>query len=333
MPKASIVVPVYNVEDYIEKCVSSILAQTEPDFELLLIDDGSTDNSAALCDSLAKSDARIKVIHQKNQGLGGARNTGINTAQGDWLLLIDSDDWIEPETLEKALATANSTAADIVVFGFRSVDMQGSTLQNFADSLPKNTALTLKSHKEILFTAPSAANKLYKTSLFKNSDIRYPVKVWYEDIRTTPKLIASADSVAFSDFIGYNYLLRSGSIMNNINLRRNTEIIDALSDILAYFRKNSLFNEYRDELCYLTLYHAYLTASVRVIRAEKADKPLARKTLLPAFKNFLIQNFPNYRENKYLNRLSKSQRLLWWLLEKKMYSIIALLFNIKDKLA
>ena len=103
MPKATVVVPVYNVEKYLEKCVDSILAQTEPDFELLLVDDGSTDGSGRLCDKLAEKDGRVRVIHQKNQGLGGARNTGIQQAQGDWLLLVDSDDWIEPQTLEKTM--------------------------------------------------------------------------------------------------------------------------------------------------------------------------------------------------------------------------------------
>ena len=100
MPKASVIVPVYNVEGYLEKCVQSVLAQTEKDFELLLVDDGSTDHSGKLCDTLAQTDSRIRVIHQQNQGLGGARNTGIREAKAPWILLADSDDWIEPEILE-----------------------------------------------------------------------------------------------------------------------------------------------------------------------------------------------------------------------------------------
>lgn len=333
MPKTSIIVPVYNVKEYLKKCVDSILAQTENDFELLLIDDGSTDESGTLCDTLAETDKRIRVIHQQNQGLGGARNTGIDAAQGDWLLLVDSDDWIEPETLEKALSTAKATSADMVVFDFRSVSMQGDTLQTFDSGLPKNTALSLTEHKDILLTSPCAWNKLYKAKLFKDSGIRYPSRVWYEDIRTTLKLMTAANSIAAADYVGYNYLQRPGSIMNNINLKRNTEIIEAFEDLLPYFRENGLFEEYRDELCYLTAYHEYFTASVRVLRAEKADKALARNKLLPSFKSFLTESFPNYRENKYLARLSKSQQLLWWLLEKKMYGCIVLLFKLKDRKA
>lgn len=333
MPKASVIVPVYNVKDYLNKCVASILAQTERDFELLLIDDGSTDESGALCDRLAETDSRIKVIHQENRGLGGARNTGITAATGDWLLFIDSDDWIEPETLEKTLTAGEHENADMVIFGFKSVDMQGNTLQNFVENLPKNTALSLKNHKEILLTSPCAWNKLYKTSLFKNSDIRYPLRVWYEDIRTTPKLMVNAQSIVFVDYVGYNYLQRSGSIMNSTDINRNIEIIDALDDVITYFRDNSLFDEYRDELCFLSAYHEYFTASVRVLRVESADKTSTRKTLLPNLKKFLTENFPDYSRCRYLNRLSGTQRVLWQLLEKKQYAGIRLLFKIKDKLS
>ena len=133
LPKATVVVPVYNVENYLIKCVDSILAQTEPDFELLLVDDGSTDGSGGLCDKLAERDGRVRVIHQENQGLGGARNTGIQAAVGDWLLLVDSDDWIEPQTLEKALEAGLREEADLVVFGYRSVDEAGRTLQTFLE--------------------------------------------------------------------------------------------------------------------------------------------------------------------------------------------------------
>ena len=186
MPKSSVIVPVYNVKDFLEKCVDSVLRQTERDFELLLIDDGSTDGSGALCDELAGRDNRIRVIHQENKGLGGARNTGIEAASGDWLLFLDSDDWIEPETLEKALTAGEQQNADMVLFGFRSVDMQGKELGIFLDALPKNEPLSPKTHKDLLLCYPCAWNKLYKKRLFLETGVRYPLRVWYEDIRTTP---------------------------------------------------------------------------------------------------------------------------------------------------
>ena len=127
----------------LEKCVDSILAQTEPDFELLLVDDGSTDGSGRLCDKLAEKDGRVRVIHQKNQGLGGARNTGIQQAQGDWLLLVDSDDWIEPQTLEKTMEAGLREEADLVMFAYRSVDEGGHTLRTFFENVPKERGMAL----------------------------------------------------------------------------------------------------------------------------------------------------------------------------------------------
>ena len=201
MPKATVVVPVYNVEKYLEKCVDSILAQTEPDFELLLVDDGSTDGSGRLCDKLAEKDGRVRVIHQKNQGLGGARNTGIQQAQGDWLLLVDSDDWIEPQTLEKTMEAGLREEADLVMFAYRSVDEGGHTLRTFLENVPKERGMALDAQPDMLLTSPSAWCRLYRRELLERTGILFPPRVWYEDMRTTPKLLAEARQVVYLDYV------------------------------------------------------------------------------------------------------------------------------------
>lgn len=323
MPKVSVVVPVYNVEQYVEKCVRSILSQTEKDFELLLVDDGSTDSSGQICDRLAAEDPRARVIHQKNQGLGGARNTGIEEAKGEWLLFVDSDDWIEPQTLEKALGAGTSAGVELVMFAFRSVNEAGETVQVFREELPKNISLSLSEHKDIFLTAPCAWNKLYRAGLFSRTGVRYPPRVWYEDIRTTLKLFLAADKAVFIDDIYYNYLLRAGSITKNVNAERNVEILEAFDDILSYFKAQGAFQAYREELCYLTLFHAYLTASVRVLNIDPSHG------LLPQFSAYVKKEFPDYRKNKYLPRLGKKRRLALFLLERRMYRFLALLFKIK----
>lgn len=323
MPKASVIVPVYNVREYLEKCVRSVLAQTEPDFELLLVDDGSTDGSGDLCDRLAGTDPRIRVIHQENRGLGGARNTGIAAARGDWLLLVDSDDWIEPEILARSLTAAEKAGADLAVFGLRSVDEEGNTLRLIREDLPLGQPLFLPDCPELLLIAPSAANKLYRRELFQRAGAQYPPRVWYEDLRTTPKLLAAARSVVFLDYPGYNYLQRAGSIMQSRNIDRNGEILDALDDLLAWFQENGLRDTYRGELEYLALYHGYLTASVRVIRLDK-NHPLVGK-----FAAALRERFPDYRRNPYLSRLTRNERILLFLLERRQYGLIRLIFKLK----
>ena len=323
MPKASVIVPVYKVEEYLEKCVQSILAQTERDFELILVDDGSPDRCGALCDSLAQTDPRIRVIHQENQGLGGARNTGIREARGDWLLLVDSDDWIEPKILEKAMEAGLREEADLVMFAFRTVDEQGRELGVFREDMPKERGITLQEHKEALLTAPCAWNKLYRRGFFQGTGLAYPPRVWYEDLRTSPKLMAKAGRMVFLDEVGYNYLQRQGSIMKSANLERNREILDAFDDLLPWFRKEGLFEAYRRELEYLAVFHVYLTAGVRVALADRKS-PLLRELAA-----YVEERFPGWRQNPYLPKLGGKRRLLVSLLQKKWYWAVSLLFKLK----
>ena len=323
MPKASIIVPVYNVKDYLEKCVASLLAQTCPDFELLLVDDGSTDGSGRLCDLLAESDPRIRVIHQENRGLGGARNTGIEAAAGDWLLLVDSDDWIDPTVLEHTLAAGEETGAELVIFGFRSVWEDGNVHREYREAFPANVPLEPPQRRDLLLIYPAAWNKLYRRELFTRTEVRYPPRVWYEDIRTTPKLLTAARSVAVLEDVGYNYLQRQGSIMNNKNVARSREILDAFDDLLAWFESRGLLEDYRRELEYLCLYHAWLTASVRVLRGDKTS------SLPDEFAAYLNEHFPAWRESPYLSRLTRNEQILLKLLEKRHYTAIRLLFKLK----
>ena len=324
MPKASVIVPVYNVEGYLEKCVQSVLAQTEKDFELLLVDDGSTDHSGKLCDTLAQTDSRIRVIHQQNQGLGGARNTGIREAKAPWILLADSDDWIEPGILEKTLAAAGKVPdIDLVMFAYRTVDEAGRELGVFRENMPKGQALSLDQRPDILLTAPCAWNKLYRASLFHDWGIEYPPRVWYEDVRTTPKLMTKARNMVFLDDVGYNYLQRKGSIMNSVNVERNREILEALEDVLGYFRQQGLSRRYHAELEHLAVAHVLLFALVRVLRMDR------KNPLLGQFAAFVKERFPHYRENKYLYKLTRNQRLALKLVDHKLYGVVELLFRIK----
>lgn len=323
MPKITVAVPIYNVKPYLEKCVQSVLGQTERDFELLLIDDGSTDGSGALCDRLAGQDPRIRVIHQENRGLGGARNTGIENAQGEWILFPDSDDWLEPNVLEKALSAAEKTGADMAVFAYRTVDEAGNILQEFRESVPTETGMDPRERKDLLLMAPTAWCRLCKTALFQENGLRFPPRVWYEDVRTTTKLIPRCGKIVYTDCVGYNYLQRAGSIMNNVNLQRNREIIEAFEDMLGWYGEQGLMDKYQAELEYLTVFHVFLTASVRVARIDR------KSPLLGEFARFTQGRFPNWRENRYLPGLGGKRRLLLWLLEKRMYGAVSLLFKIK----
>ncbi len=321
--KASIIIPVYNVEKYLGKCIESAMNQTEKDIEIILVDDGSSDTSREICDGYSMRDERIKVIHQENKGLGGARNTGIAAATADWLFFLDSDDYLDEDTVEKTLEAAEKYQTDMVVFGMRSVDEKGFALASLVDGVEKNTAFAAEEKKDMIICLPAACNKAYKRELFEKSGVIFPEGVWYEDIRTTLKLMLFAGKVVYIPEVMYNYLSREGSITKNINAGRNKEIIEAFEDLLGYFKAQGKLEMFHDELEFLTLYHVYIVASVRVIRIDR------KHGLVGEFADFTRKNFPDYKENKYLQMLTKNEKILFNLLEKKRYRTISLIFKIK----
>lgn len=325
MPAITVVVPVYNVEDYIKKCVDSVLAQSHEDFELLLVDDGSTDESGRICDRLAELDDRIRVIHQENMGLGGARNTGLEAAAGEWLLFLDSDDYLDSSALKTLLEAGEGFGAQIVIYGFRSVNEEGEELGVFIDDIEKRQVFG-PDKRDIILGAPSACNKFYKRSLFEKTGIRFPGRVWYEDLRTTPKLLVQAESVVCLDNAMYNYLVRPGSIMNSAAVDRNSEILDAMKDLVSYFKEEGKYEDFKAELEYLAILHVYITASVRVLNADPKHR------LLQELSEFMKEYFPNYKSNKYIPRLGRNKRLIMSLLDRKMYGMIRQLFKLKSAL-
>lgn len=172
MPELSIIVPVYNVEEYLPKCIDSILVQTFTDFELILIDDGSPDRCGEICDEYAAKDSRIVVIHQKNQGVSAARNAGLDIAKGTYIGFVDSDDWIEPELYQTAIRTAE-TPYDIISFGIQYIE--GDRIGGGLDPDAEYTQEELLSD---LVAQPSqlgcgVVNKLYRRSLLRG--VRFPI--------------------------------------------------------------------------------------------------------------------------------------------------------------
>lgn len=172
--KISVIVPVYNVEKYIEECISSIMRQTFDNLEIILVDDGSTDNSGKICDELAKKDLRINVIHQSNQGLSAARNTGLKHAMGDYISFIDSDDYIHIDMLNKLYEAIINSDSDLAICNYKYVYMQDFVGKHVDYQSPMhNEILTREEAIGKLFEATpwfyiTATNKLYKRKIWKN---------------------------------------------------------------------------------------------------------------------------------------------------------------------
>lgn len=323
--KFSIVIPVYNVAQYLGKCIDSVLANDCSDCEIILVDDGSTDGICpGICDEYGRNyPDLIRVIHQENMGLGGARNTGLEAAGGEYLFFVDSDDTLRGDALAILKKAVDESGADICSFHLYSHDGEGSgSVVRTSAQYPGPFAL--REHPEFLLGLPAAWARIWRRELFLESGIRYPSRVWYEDIRTSAKLFAAAKSIVTVDEALYEYLARPGSIMRSGNVDRNREILDAFDDLIGWFTATGLMDTYRAELERLAIDHILLAATVRVARLDPGA------ALLNEFSGYMAKHFPDYRKNRYVSGLPGLHKLLLVLISKKQYGLIRLLFRLKD---
>ena len=231
--RISVIVAVYNIEAYLERSVRSICQQTYQNLEIILVDDGSADNSGELCDRMAEADARIRVIHKKNGGLADARNAGMDAATGDLIAFVDGDDYIDTDMYEKMLGLMLREKADAAVCRYRRVYTDG-TQDDSGDCAivwERQEALQYYIEERDEYDIQNAAwNKLYRRSVVDS--LRFPVGKWYEDIMFTTKALSNADRCVYLDSACYNYIIdREGSIMNaQVNSRTFTDHIPAYQE-------------------------------------------------------------------------------------------------------
>ncbi len=324
----SVIVPVYNVADYLPKCMDSLLCQQCDDWEIILVDDGATDGRCpALCDEYAaKYPDLVRVIHQENGGLGAARNTGMEQARGEYLLFVDSDDTIAGNTLARLQEEVRKNPADLYIFSFRYVSEAGE--ESPAEprvSKVTGEVQTLADTPELLLDPPMAWNRLCRRALFMEHEILFPGRVWYEDLCTTPSLLLHARSVIQIEDPFYGYLLRQGSIMRSSNLKRNLEILNALDMARAPFEQTGKFEAFKPWLTYLSV-DSVIAAARRVLVADpKAE-------YLPEFLDYVRKNYPDYRSCKLLPNLGRKKLILLKLLEGKHYRLAKTMFTLAGKI-
>lgn len=213
----SVIVPIYNIEKYIRRCIESVISQTYKNLEIILVDDGSTDTSGQICDAYAERDARIKVIHKENGGLSDARNVGMDSACGEFITFVDGDDFLTSTAIDSMYRVKERLGAQIVcclqkqVFEGKHTDFDDAYDDHKVSVYSRRDALG-KMLRQSEVTV-SACGKLYDAKLF--SGIRYPNGELYEDLATTYKLFAAAKTVALVRIEGYGYFTRSGSIQQS----------------------------------------------------------------------------------------------------------------------
>ena len=273
MPTISVIVPVYNVELYLDECINSILRQTFTDFELILVDDGSSDKSGMICDEFGKKDARITVIHKKNGGLSSARNAGLDIAKGDYISFIDSDDWIDNSFLEKLLdGYLKYPNVDLSFCKYRRTPEKGP-------SIGECSIISVEQMWNMYFEnafVVIACNKLYKADVFKT--LRYPEGKIHEDEFVLHETLKSVSEAYFIEEELYYYRPNEKSIMHD-NRRTSKRLINVLEALLlriGYFISvdNQALIIRMTQLCFYYYNKIYFYLS---LKEKKKTKPVIKQ--------------------------------------------------------
>lgn len=242
-PKVSIIIPVYNVEPYLHKCVDSVLAQTLTDIEIILVDDGSPDACPTICDEYALSDTHIKVIHKTNGGLGSARNAGLDTATGEYIAFVDSDDFIAAEMVEQLLSALLKTDADLSICGYQKTDESGipsGSKSSFSYSVMTGMQVLEKLYTPDYIYFTIACNKLFKKSLF--SEIRFPEGKLFEDGYAAFRYYYASKTVVCLPECFYFYLTRNNSITTSSLSVKNLDGLDADIDSIGFLKEKGCYD-------------------------------------------------------------------------------------------
>lgn len=258
-PKISVIVPVYNDAAYISKCLDSILSQTLRSIEVIVVNDGATDNSGEICDNYARKNNKVKVIHQAKQGVSVARNTGLSYAQGEFIGFVDADDYIQKNMYETLYVASRNTGSDISVCKLgREIDGKLVTNDDKFYSLELNNKEAMKEMFKGILYRFSLCNKLFKRKVFEG--INFPVGRIHEDLSTTYKLFAKAEKVIYLNFIGYVYVRQEKSILTTPYYEKRLDAFIGWDEILSFIKQKyvGLFDTVNSCFIYSCLDHIYL---------------------------------------------------------------------------
>lgn len=273
--KISIIVPVYKVEPYLDKCVSSIVNQTYTNLEIILVDDGSPDNCPAMCDAWAEKDSRIRVIHKPNGGLSDARNAGMAIATGELMAFVDSDDWIAQDMYEHLYQRLAQDNSDIAACGVQMVweDKTPSRMLTRDGNCVLNQEESMRAIIEESWLKQPVWYKLYKTELVR--DILFPVGKYHEDVFWSYQAVGRAKKVSVSVRIGYYYLQRGGSIMGEGYSLKRLDAVEAKVQRCAYIQERfpTLSPLAVKDLWFTCIYQGQL--ALRTLDKTEAGKILA----------------------------------------------------------
>lgn len=300
MPKVSVIVPVYNVEEYIEKCLNSLVNQTLEDIEIIIVNDGSKDNSDKIIRVfLEKYPNKIVYLKKQNGGLSDARNYAIPYAKGEYIAFLDSDDYVELNMYKNMYELAKKEHSDMVECDF---------YWEYPNKTKTDIGIIYNNKKEMLEKVRVVAwNKLIKREILEKTQITFPKGYRYEDVEFTYKLIPHLEKVSFLKVPCIHYIQRQNSISNSQN-ERTKEIFDILEHVINYYKENNLYDEYKEELEYVYTRYLFCSSLLRMVKIK--DKKTRKELLNKTWEN-VNTKFSNWKNNKILKqRKTKKDKYL-----------------------
>lgn len=233
MVQLSVIVPVYNVEKYIEKCLNSVIENDlgHSELEIIVVDDESPDQSVALINSTFGNLSFVKIISQKNKGLGGARNTGIANSAGQYLLFLDSDDWLLPNTLKSIVAQALSAQVDVLEFAAQGVDPNGKIVYQYQTTTSGQSFDGVSYYNKVRYMN-SACNKLYRRKFLTDNSLYFLERIFIEDFEFNTRVFLKAEKVAATDFLVPQYLQSPNSITRNTDRKKQQKMVSDIFQVL-----------------------------------------------------------------------------------------------------
>lgn len=317
MPKVSVIVPIYNVEGYIEKCLETLVNQTLDDIEIILVNDGSKDNSALIAKKyLEKYPEKIVYLEKENGGLSDARNYGMPYAKGEYIAFLDSDDYVEKDMYEKMYEIAKKENSDMVECDF---------YWEYPDKKKEDIGKIYSGKNEMLEKIRVVAwNKLIKREILEKTKIQFPKGYRYEDVEFTYKLIPYLEKVSFLKKPCIHYMQRQGSISNTQN-ERTKEIFDVLEHVIDYYKQNNFYEKYKNELEYVYIRYAFCSSLLRIVKIE--DENIQEQLLQTTWEN-VNTKFPNWKKNPILKKNKSLKDLYLKTINKTTYKIYCTILGI-----
>ncbi len=294
--KVSVIVPVYNVEEYIEKCLESLVNQTLKDIEIIIVDDGSPDNSYKIISKYLKKYKNILYLKKENGGLSSARNYGLKYAKSDYIFFLDSDDFLKPNSLELLYNKAIEKKFDLTVSKTNFIFPEKEQIVDAGINHDLLTKEDIK--KNMIYLFPAACGKLYKRSVIKN--LKFKEGIWFEDVEFNFRLYPLLNTIAYLDQDTVQYIQRENAITKTFN-KRLFNYIDNFNGLVEYYKKNNYYFKYYEELEYS--YVRYLYATFIKQLSFSHDKKMFSMGLEEALLNVKKQ-FPNYKKNTYLKKFT-----------------------------